>query len=302
MAVLLAFTVLVGHVVSDGMAPEPVVIPSPPPVEAAAWIVYDVGAGCVIDSRNAAEARPMASTTKLMTALLALEHTSSGDEVVISRRAQATNHKQIYLRAGDRWRADELLEAAVVVSANDAAVALAEHVAGDVESFVDMMNAKAALLGLDDTSYVNPHGLDAPGHLTSARDLLVLSRMLMAIPAFTELAGRREAVLTADGKRPQRRESTNELLEQVPGVIGVKTGKTRGAGDVLSAAVDRAGRRMYVVVMGSPDANIDVRALIEYGFEAAVPERRALRPVDTGLVNCVTAGSYTAGGERGTRE
>lgn len=302
MALLLAFALVLGHVVPGGSSPQPVALPELPRVDAAAWLVYDVGAGCVVAAHNEAEPRPMASTTKLMTALLTLEQTTPTEEVAISERAQATNHKQVYLRAGDRWKVDELLEALVVVSANDAAIALAEHVGGDVEAFVDMMNARAELLGLSDTTFVNPHGLDARGHETSARDLLVLSRALMALPEFAELAARPEAVLKTASGRPRRWESTNELLREVPGVIGVKTGKTRGAGDVLSAAADRRGRRMYVVAMGSPDANIDVEMLLEYGFEVAWPERRVVPPPRADLAACAPEGSYTAAGDGGLDE
>ena len=260
-------------------------------MRADAWLVYDVGAGCLIASHGDTEPRPMASTTKLMTALLVLEYATPDDEVVISRRAQATNHKQVYLRAGDRWEVEELLEAMIVVSANDAAVALAEHVGGDVETFVDMMNVRARLLSLTDTSYANPHGLDASGHVTTARDLLLLSRTLMGFPAFARLAAQQEALLTTPDGSTRRWDSTNELLSAVPGVVGVKTGRTRGAGDVLSAAADRGGRRMYAIAMGSSDANADVRALLDYGFAVAAPERRVVPPLRSDLDLC--SGSYT---------
>lgn len=208
----------------------------------------------------------MASTTKLMTALLTIENTGPDEEVVISRRAEQTNFKQIGLVTGQTWTVGELLEGLVVVSANDAAVALAEYVSGDVETFVDAMNDRATELGLANTSYSNPHGFDAPDQYTTARDLLHLSREAMRHPEFAALAATPSVTVQPVAGRERQWESTNELLTTVPGVIGVKTGKTRGAGEVLVSAAERDGRRIYAVVMGATNATRDAGVLLEYGF------------------------------------
>lgn len=250
-----------------------------PDVTAPSWIVYDDTYDYVIAASQPDVRRPMASTTKLMTALLTVESLDPDQPVTISRRAAATGHKQVGLRRGEVWAAEELLEAVMVVSANDAAVALAEHVSGDVAGFVDRMNARALALGLHDTTYANPHGLDAAGHLTTARDLLSLARIAMAQPRLAELAGRSEARLAPVDGRASTWESTNELLETYTGTVGVKTGWTSQAGDVLVAAADREERRVYAVVLGSRDANTDVAALLEYGFAAFGSAERRLVPL-----------------------
>ncbi len=241
-------------------------LPPPPAVSAQSWIVYDDTLQLTIDSHNEDERRPMASTTKMMTALLTLENSSLDDEVVISARAERTNFKQLGLITGQKWTVGELLEGLVVVSANDAAVALAEHVSGDVETFVDAMNARANELGLADTSFENPHGFDATDHFTTATDLLHLGRRLMESPEYARLAALPEATVQSVTGRGQRWDATNELLTSLPGAIGVKTGKTRGAGEVLVSAAERDGRRLYAVVMGSNNAARDSAALIEFGF------------------------------------
>lgn len=221
----------------------------------------------------------MASTTKLMTALLVVENAALADTVTISRRAEETGHKQIRVRRGQTWAVGELLEALMVVSANDAAVALAEHVGGDVDSFVGMMNDRAAELGLDNTAYVNPHGLDGAGQYTSPRDLVVLGRAVMDHPELAPLAARERAVLVDGSGRASRWMSTNELLGAFDGAIGVKTGWTTRSGDVLVAAAERNGRRLYAVVMGSDDANADATVLLERGFAVFGSAERRLVPL-----------------------
>ncbi len=208
----------------------------------------------------------MASTTKMMTALLTIENTSPEEEVVISSRAERTNFTQLGLVTGQTWTVGELLEGLVVVSANDAAVALAEHVSGDVETFVAAMNTRAEEMGLRGTSFANPHGFDAPGHYTTAVDLLVLSRRLMELPEYATLAVTPAVTVESVTGSGRQWKSTNKLLNTFPGAIGVKTGKTRGAGEVFVSAAERDGRRIYAVVMGSTNAAGAADRLLEYGF------------------------------------
>jgi D-alanyl-D-alanine carboxypeptidase (penicillin-binding protein 5/6) len=254
-------------------------VPLPAAISAPSWVIYDDTFGYEIAAYRPDRRAPMASTTKLMTALVVIENSALTDTVTISRRAENTGHKQIHLRRGDTWTVGELLEALMVVSANDAAVALAEHVGGDVTSFVEMMNTRAGRLDLVNTSYANPHGLDNAGQYTTARDLLVLAQAVMAHPELAALAAREQAVLVDGNGKFARWKSTNELLAAFDGAIGVKTGWTTVSGDVLVAAAERDGRRVYAVVMGSEDANADASALLERGFAAFGSAERRLVPL-----------------------
>lgn len=276
MALLLVLALAFPHAILR--VPDP--IPSRPAgLSAEAWVIYDDTYDFVIGEFGADRSAPMASTTKLMTALLVAERADPDDVVTISRRAEATGHKQIYLRRGDTWAVGELLEAMMVVSANDAAIALAEHVGGSVDRFVELMNERATELGLLDTSYANPHGLDARSHYTSARDLLTLAREAMTHSTLASMARRQDALLVSGDGSSRWWSSTNELLGSFDGTIGVKTGWTTGAGDVLVAAAERDGRRLYAVVMGSTDANADAARLLEHGFAVFGSAERRLVPL-----------------------
>lgn len=254
-------------------------VPLPAATSAASWVIYDDTYDYEIAAYRPDRRAPMASTTKLMTALVVIENSSLSDPVTISRRAEATGHKQIRVRHSDIWTVGELLEALMVVSANDAAVALAEHVGGDVSTFVRMMNSRAARLGLADTAYVNPHGLDAAGQYTTPRDLVVLARAVMAHPELASLAAQEEAVLVDGTGRTAHWESTNELLGDFDGAIGVKTGWTTASSEVLVAAAERDGRRVYAVVMGSENADADAARLLERGFAVFGSAERRLVPL-----------------------
>ncbi|NNC92847.1 MAG: D-alanyl-D-alanine carboxypeptidase, partial [Acidimicrobiia bacterium] len=152
---------------------------------------------------------------------------------------------------------------------------------GDVAAFVELMNSRAAQLGLDNTAYANPHGLDNAGQYTSARDLVVLARAVMEHPELAALAAQERAVLVDGSGKISKWESTNELLGMFNGAIGVKTGWTRRSGDVLVAAAERDGRRLYAVVLGSEDANADAAALLERGFaELGAADRRLVPPME----------------------
>lgn len=250
--------------------------PSRPTLTARSWLLFDDTFGYEIASSRATATASVASATKMMTALVVVDHADLDEVVTASRRAQATGHKQIHLRAGEQWTVGELLEAVMVVSANDAAVALAEHVGGDVAGFVRLMNDAAGDLGLADTSFANPHGLEAPGHHSTAADLLTLARSVMSRPELARLAARSSAEVTSLDGRVVSGASTNELLDTVDGAFGVKTGWTSRAGDVIVAGAERDGRRLYAVVLGSTDANRDATALLEYGFAVFTPAERRL--------------------------
>lgn len=241
---------------------------APPEVTAESWILYDDTYDRVLAEHNADERRAMASTTKIMTALVALERADLQDQITISARAAGIGEAEADLVEGEVWTMGDLLTAMLVRSANDAAVAVAEGVAGSVEEFVTLMNAKARDLGLENTQFANPHGLDAPGHFTSARDLLAMARVAMKNPVFATLV-RTQTVRLPDEPDGTERivRNTNQLLGTYQGAIGVKTGYTGDAGLVLVAAAERSGRRLYAVVMGASDSFGDASALLDYGSD-----------------------------------
>lgn len=248
-----------------------VVTPVPPQVTAKSWILYDADAGAVLASSNADEERAMASTTKIMTCLLALKHGNLDDMVTVSKRAAGVGESEVGLVPGERIPLRLLIKAMVVRSANDAAMAVAEHIGGSVENFVEMMNAQADEMGLEHTHFENPHGLDTQGHYSSAADLLTMGLAVMQYPQFRELARVEQASFppAPDGTK-RRLDTTNKLLGEYPGTIGVKTGYTGRAGLVMVAAAQRNGRTLFTVVMGSSGAGghfKDAAALMTWGFD-----------------------------------
>ena len=255
--------------------PAPVLQPFPAPdapqVTAASWILYDEAADVVIAELNADQERAMASVTKIMTGLLTVENSYPAEPVTISERAANTGEKEIDLVAGEVLEMDALFKALMIHSANDAATAIAEHISGSVEEFVAEMNQRAAELGLTHTSFANPHGLDAPDHYTTARDLLTLARVAMANDDFAEVVKAKTLVFPpAPDGTPRTGSSTNLLLWSYRGSIGVKTGFTSQALLTYVAVAERNGRRLYAVLLGSDGDRAhfaDARELFDYGFE-----------------------------------
>jgi D-alanyl-D-alanine carboxypeptidase len=240
---------------------------SPPPVDARAVLVADGRTGDILYERNADASMPMASITKLMTALVTLEHARPGQTVEVAPQAIGRGGSSIYLSAGERLRVRDLLAAALIQSANDSAFALAADVGdGSIKRFVGMMNAKAAELGLEGTHYVRPDGLDAPGHVSTARDTFELARLAMQQPLIRQLVRKR----TAEIPPGRKLKSWNDLLWTYPGLIGVKTGHTDRAGWAEVAAADRGPARVYAVILGSPSRarrNADLTRLLDWGFD-----------------------------------
>lgn len=224
----------------------------PPPVTASSWIVYDELTDMVLASQGADTPRPMASITKIMTVLVALENGSVNDPVTISEDAAGTGGQEIGLVAGETVTLGALLRAAMVRSGNDAAAAIAEHIGGSVDGFARMMNERAAELGMENSNFVNPHGLDATGHYSSPRDMLIVARHAMSLPEFAEMARARMMVFPDTPSGTARSASnTNRILNSYDGAIGVKTGETPRAGLTYVGAVERHGRRVFAVVFNS---------------------------------------------------
>lgn len=235
-------------------------LPQRPAVTCAACLISaneDVLWGRAIDVRRA-----NASTTKMVTALVVVKEADLDEPVRASRSAAATGGGGFDLSPGDVFTAGELLHALLLSSSNDAAVALAEHVAGSERAFAARMNRVAESLGATGSSFVTAHGLDVPGHYSTARDLARIALALLRRPILAEIVA--TPATTISGGR--RLVNTNPLLKSYAGAVGVKTGYTAGAGDVLVAAAERGGRRLIAVAMGSSDAAADASALLDYGF------------------------------------
>jgi serine-type D-Ala-D-Ala carboxypeptidase (penicillin-binding protein 5/6) len=242
-----------------------------PEVHARAYVVADGATGQVLAQSGQRARVPIASLTKLMTVLLTVERTKPGEIVTVAPGAASVGESSINLRAGERLTVRALLEGALIQSANDAADALAYYVGkGSQTRFVAMMNARARQLGLTDTHYVRPDGLDAPGHVSSARDVTRLARLLMQRPIVRAIVRQRRATIT--GGRVLH--TWNDLLGTFPGVFGVKTGHTSAAGWNEVASVDRRGAVVYGTILGSPDRstrNADLTALLRWGLSRYRP-------------------------------
>jgi D-alanyl-D-alanine carboxypeptidase (penicillin-binding protein 5/6) len=245
--------------------PAPQVASGAPQVTARAYLVENGVTGEVLAASHDHERLPIASITKLMTVLVALRHANLGDVVTVSGRAAGVGESSIYLQPGDRLTVRELVEAALIQSANDAAVALAEFVGGTQARFVLMMNAEARKLGLRDTHFANPDGLDAPGHYSSARDVTRLARIAMHDPTIRSIV--RQTTATISGGRVLY--TWNDLLTRFPGTFGVKTGHTAAAGWSEVAAAHSNRVTIYATLLGGATRegrNGDLAALLAWGI------------------------------------
>ena len=241
-------------------------------VPCAAAVLIDEDSGTVLYEKNADERRPVASITKVMTLLLTFEALQAGkialwDIVPVSEHAYHMGGSQIWLEPGEQLTLQEMLKAICISSANDAAVAVAEFVAGSEPAFVDAMNARAAALGMTATHFANACGLDEEGHLSSARDVAVMSReMLLHHPEVREYC-----TVWMDTLRGGRTQlvNTNKLLKSYPGITGLKTGTTGKAGVCITASAERDGLRLIAVVLGASSGKERFEAaktLLDYGF------------------------------------
>jgi D-alanyl-D-alanine carboxypeptidase (penicillin-binding protein 5/6) len=235
-----------------------------PDVTCAACIAV-AGNGRILWARSPDARRANASTTKMVTALVAVGAADIEDEVAVSPTAAATGGGGLDLQEGDAFSVEELLYALLLSSSNDAAVALAEHVSGTEAAFVRIMNRRAQRMGAENTRFVTAHGLDAFGHFSTARDLSLIGRRLLQKPALARIVQTPRTVITGGGEGFEL-ENRNPLLETYSGAVGIKTGYTAEAGNVLVGAAQRNGRTVVAVAMGSADATADTRALLDYGF------------------------------------
>ena len=235
-------------------------------ITAKGWALIEAVSGRLLMGENEHDRLPMASTTKIMTALLVLEAGEDLDTLVtVPSEAAGTEGSSLYLKAGERMSLRDLLYGLMMKSGNDAAVALAMHVSGSVEAFAGRMNARAAALGCENTHFVNPNGLHDPDHYTSAYDLARIAAAAMEMPFFRELvATERYTASTGDHARAFR--TKNKILTQVEGGCGVKTGYTKKAGRCLCFAARREGMLLIGAVLNAPDMWNDAREILDRGF------------------------------------
>lgn len=238
---------------------------SEPVINARSAIVIDFETGTVLFEKNAYRKRPMASTTKIMTAIVALENSDLDDEVFISERAANMGGSVMGLKKESKVRMIDLLHGLLICSGNDAAVAIAEHVGGSVEDFCRLMNEKALELGAYSTNFTNPHGLDEENHYTTAYDLAKITRYALRNPVFNEIVKKTEFYF--DGRTLK---TTNEMLTSYEGADGVKTGYTGLAGRCLVTSATRDGKRFISVVLFCDTKNLRTSSsqkILDYSFQ-----------------------------------
>lgn len=238
-------------------------------INARSAIVMDFDTGRVLYEKNAYQKRPMASTTKVMTAIVALENGNLDDIVTVSRNAASIHGSLMHLSAGEKLTLRELMYGLLLCSGNDAAIAIAEHIGGSVDGFCEMMNKKAKEIGAVNTNFTTPHGLDETGHYSTAYDMALITRYALNIPVFNEIV---KTTSIQIGNRFLS--NTNEMLTSYQGADGVKTGYTGKAGRCLITSATRDGRRFISVVLfcdSRAQRALSSKIILDYAFSLYYP-------------------------------
>lgn len=264
---------------------------APPMLSARAAILMDAQNGTLLYEKNAFRQVDPASTTKIMTAILVIEHGGLNQIVTVSRRADGTSGSSLHIHHGQQYTRLDLLRGMLLRSGNDASVALAESEAGSITRFVAEMNVKAQQLGAFNTAYENTHGLTRPGHYTSAYDLALITRAALRLAVFQEIVRSQELEIRELHHRSARTISnTNQLLYGFAGADGVKTGTTAAAGKCVVASATRDGRQLIAVILNSQHRWQDAQDLLNWGFVAwnrvnvlKSGQTVAIRPVQRGV-------------------
>ena len=237
-------------------------------ISAEGYILIDASSGEVLYGSNYNMRMPMASTTKIMTAVVAIENMPLDTRIIIPREAVGIEGSSIYLCEGESLTLEELLYALLLSSANDAATAIAISVGGDVDGFANMMNDTAKRLGLEDSHFMNPHGLDNAEHYTTAKDLAKLTAYALTLPKFKEIVSTYKKSISFNNKEGGRLlVNHNKLLNAYPDTIGVKTGFTKRSGRCLVSAAERNGTILIAVTLNAPDDWRDHKTMLDYGFD-----------------------------------
>lgn len=240
-----------------------------PETNSRACVVIDRATNTVLYGKNEKTVRKMASTTKIMTATIIIENCNLDETIEVSKKSAGTGGSRLGLKTGDKVTVKDLLYGLMLCSGNDAAVALAEHAGGDISGFSELMNKKALELGLSNTHFETPHGLDADSHYTTAYELALLSNYALNNKTFAQIVGTKNYTVTINGY-PKDLSNTNELLGNLDGVYGIKTGFTNGANRCLVSACKRNDMDIICVVLGADTKNFrtsDSIKLINYVFD-----------------------------------
>ena len=238
-------------------------------INSRAFVVLDRKTSSIIIGKNEKEKRKMASTTKIMTALIVIENSKLDTLVEVSKKAAGTGGSRLGLKTGDKITINDLLYGLMLCSGNDAAVCLAETIGGNIPGFAKLMNEKAKQLGLKNTNFVTPHGLDENEHYTTAYELALLANYALNNETFSRIVGTKSITISINGY-PKTISNTNELLDNLNGVYGIKTGFTNGANRCLVTACKRDDMDIICVVLGADTKNFrtkDSIKLIEYTFK-----------------------------------
>ena len=243
------------------------VVSTPPSLSATSAVLMEAESGRLLYAKNADTPLPMASTTKIMTALVALECASPDRVITVAPEAVGVEGSSVYLTEGEELTLEELLYALLLESANDAATAIAVGLSRSTEAFAEQMNRKAAELGLTRTHFTNPHGLDHPEHYTTAHELAVIAQAALKNETIRTIVSTRKATIPHSGEDGVRLlVNHNKLLRTYEGCIGVKTGYTRSSGRCLVSAAERDGVTLIAVTIRDPNDWQDHSALLDYGF------------------------------------
>jgi D-alanyl-D-alanine carboxypeptidase (penicillin-binding protein 5/6) len=238
-------------------------------VPAHSILLKELNSGRVLYEHDSGKRLSPASLTKIMSALVILEQGRLDDQVTVSKNAARAHKTHLRLKPGQVFRLEDLLKAMLIMSANDACLAAVEHVGGDEDQFVTLMNAKAAVLGLVDTHFSNACGFDGPDHYSTAEDLAQLSLIALQQPIFRQLVREEHAIIVpVNGYRSYVLHNTNRLLGRIPGVEGVKTGFTSKAGRCLIAKVSQNGSDLLLVILNSKRRWDTAKNLINFGLRA----------------------------------
>ncbi|WP_031513397.1 D-alanyl-D-alanine carboxypeptidase family protein [Desulfofalx alkaliphila] len=268
-AVFICVLLTLQFFMADGACAEPQVVGE-------SAVLMDAKTGQVLYQKNPDKKMYPASTTKMLTALVALERGNLEDEVTASSNAVNTAGSAIGLQTGEKLTLEHLLYALMLVSANDAAEAIAEHLAGTVEQFCHIMNDTARLMGARNTHFTNPHGLPDENHYTTAYDLAVIARHAMKNTEFMKIAGAKSKIISRDDPEAWTDlYNHNSLLSRYEHAVGIKTGYTRVAQQCIVAAAEKDGRELIAVVLKTKGVNIwsDAITLLEYGFNNFQPHK-----------------------------
>lgn len=248
--------------------PFPCSAASIPKISAKSACLYDIDAESFIISKEMNMRLPMASTTKIMTALLAIEQCNLDEVISVPREAVGVEGSSVYLREDDLISVKNLVYSVLLQSANDAAEALAIYISGDVHSFADLMNKRAAEIGLSDTSFENPHGLDSENHYTTAHDLAILTSVAVKNDVFLQISSTFKYEFDlSESKRLLV--NHNKLLRTYPDAYGVKTGYTKKSGRCLVSYASREGKNLICVTLDAPNDWSDHKNMLDYGFSAS---------------------------------